>query len=113
MSDYEPIDLSTICTVPASALSEGRDPRIGEISCRGLPFRVGSSSPERCFVAPGEQLVVVAVGRIVRTVLFAHTLHSSRLHEGEPPGKEVARLAFCLSGGLRIETPIRERFEVA
>ncbi len=118
MKDYEPIDLSEWCNVGAEICAP-QTPAIGEQQFRGLPFQIGSEAGRPCFLAFGPEApyytrpVSVSVGRTVRHVLFAHVLLDSRLHEGDPPGREVARYVFVYADGVRVEAPIRERFQIA
>src|SRR5205823_6229453 len=62
---------------------------------------------------PGCDAVIIPVNRNASWILFAHAQLSTALHEGDPPGRVIARYVFHLAGGRRIEAPIRERFEIS
>jgi hypothetical protein len=118
MQDYETLDLSAHCNA-GPELWAPRTPAVGAQSLRGLPFQIGARTGEPCFLAFGSEApcrsdsVRIPVGQAVRRLLFAHVLLDSRLHEGDPPGREVARYAFVFEDGERVEVAIRERFEIA
>src|SRR5437870_5914239 len=117
MIDYEPLDLAAFANSGVELLNErapNRKPAIGELSLRGLPFRVGADA-DQCFLAFSDERpdsVSIPVGKSARNVLFAHAILESRLHEGDPPGRVVARYRFVYADGEAVESPIRERFEI-
>jgi hypothetical protein len=118
MKDYETIDLSAHCNA-GPEICAPRTPAVGTRQLRGLPFQIGGPDGDPCFLAFGPEpplraeAVRIPVHQEARRLLFAHVLLDSRLHEGDPPGREVARYAFVFADGERIEVPIRERFEIA
>jgi hypothetical protein len=118
MKDYEPLDLSALCNAGTDLLAP-HTPLVGAQAFRGLPFQIGAGDGGPCFLAFGveppcrSEPIHVPVGQAVRHLIFAHALLDSRLHEGDPPGREVARYAFVFTDGERVEAPIRERFEIA
>ena len=123
--DYVPLDLSAIYNVggevytTSSRAAEGFkvQPRLGAQTLRGLPFQIGTAAP--CFIGlgPGEGFsttpVVVPIQAAVQSVVVAHTLLDSRLHQGEPVGRVVAHYVFRYADGDAVRVPIRERFEMA
>src|SRR5262245_56187831 len=112
--DYEPLDLSAHCNSPASAVGSDRLPATGDLLLRGLPFTVGAgeSNVFACLDGRSEALSI-SVGRLAKRVIFAHAMVESELHDGDPVGREIARYALVYADGRRVETPIRERFEIA
>jgi len=118
MQDYEPLDLSGICNAGPELCRRERAPATGEQTFHGLPFRIGAAEGAPCFIGFGAEPtltaapVAIPVGRAARRLLFAHALLESHLHDGDPPGREIARYAFVFGDGERVEIPIRERFEI-
>ena len=118
MNDYEPLDLSAHYNA-GPGICAPRTPAIGAQLYQGLPFQIGAGEGADCFLVFGNEppcssnSVQISVGQCVHGLLFAHVLLDSRLHEGDPPGREVARYVFVYADGERIEAPIRERFEIA
>ena len=118
MHDYQPLDLTQFCNVGTAFISEGAQPLIGSQVWHGLPFIVGSATPdpERCFIgfsSREDASVTIPVGAAARYVIFAHVLLESRLLEGESIGHVVATYHFRFSNSQVEHVPIRERFEVA
>ncbi|HZO86788.1 MAG TPA: CehA/McbA family metallohydrolase [Chthonomonadaceae bacterium] len=117
MKDYEPLDLSALYNAGPEVCGPERKPALGAQTFHGLPFQIGEG--ERSFIAFGPktsnppQPLSIPIGQTARRILFAHVLLESRLHEGDPVGREVARYAFVFADGERVEVPIRERFEIA
>ncbi|HEY3280867.1 MAG TPA: hypothetical protein VGN26_01200, partial [Armatimonadota bacterium] len=118
MVDYQPLDLSALCNAGPEVLGEGSQAPLGRQSFRGLPFLVGSSTVEKCFVLLGstpnaaEPPVVVPVEGTARTVIVAHARLDSRVEQGDPAGRVVATYVFRYQDGEAVAVPIRERFEV-
>ena len=122
--DYTPLDLSALYSVgpqvyaTSSRAGEGAiaRPRLGAQGLRGLPFHVGADAP--CFIGlgPGEGFsqtpVVVPVQAAVHSVVVAHCLLDSWLHQGEPVGRVVAHYTFRYADGETVRVPVRERFEI-
>lgn len=131
--EYEPLDLSTFCNAGESLYRyyRGRSggtylnkrdvpPPSGEQHFHGIPFLVGSSAPnpERLCLAFGaaeglyQQAVTLPVDRSASYLIFAHALLSTELWTGAPLARVVATITVHFAGGLTMELPIRERFEV-
>lgn len=118
MQDYQALDLTQFCNVGTAFIREGAQPPIGSQTWHGLPFIVGSPTPDpaRCFIGfcgPEDASVTIPVGAAARHVIFAHTLLESRVLEGESIGRVVATYHFHFRDGQVEHVPIRERFEVA
>lgn len=118
MQDYEPLGLSALCNAGPETVAP-RKPAIGLQSLRGLPFQIGMTEGSPCFLVFGSEApdrsdsLRIPVGQKARRLLFAHVLLDSRLHEGDPPGREAAQYAFVFADQETIVVPIRERFEIA
>lgn len=55
MDDYETVDLSSFANAGREILGGVRQPEIGDVNLRGLPFRIGDSTDgERTFVGFGD-----------------------------------------------------------
>ena len=92
-----------------------RPPGPGALPLRGLPFALGPEA-RRCLVHLGDAgagEVELTLGLHAHHLVFAHRLLSSRILEGDPPGRPVAELQFTYEDGTRATHTIRERFEVA
>jgi len=116
MKDYEPLDLSAYCNAgPEASGRPNHTPLTGEQTFHGLPFLIGGGEGKPAFIAlgPGAAPVTIPVGQTVRYLIFAHALLESRLTDGDPVGRTVARYVFVYTDGQREEVPIRERFEIA
>src|SRR5688572_3291786 len=115
MHDYEPLDLGAICNAGLEVFGGERRPAVGAAAqtFHGLPFRIGEGASCLIALGPGSGAISIPVGKAARRVIVAHVLRESRLHEGDAPGRVVARYAFVFADGERIEVPIRERFETA
>jgi hypothetical protein len=119
MKDYEPLDLSACANAGPELCSPDRPRHVGEQTFHGLPFRIGAGDGKPCFLAFGPEPPLRAeplslpVGQAARWLIFAHVQLDSHLHEGDPPGRVIARYAFVYADGQRVDVPIRERFEIA
>src|SRR5215216_1424705 len=118
MHDYQPLNLSQFCNAGMEFIREGAQPLIGSQTWHGLPFTVGSATPDpaRCFIGFGsreEASVTIPIGAAARYVIFAHTLLESHVREGESIGHVVANYLFRLRDGQVERASIRERFEIA
>lgn len=120
MQEYQPLDLTALCTAGPEIFPSDRVPPVGEQQYHGLPFQVGAETPAGSrFIGfgSGEGLkldpVTVPIGRTACRLLFAHALLESKLMEGGPVGLPVAHYVFRYAGGDTVRVPIRERFEVA
>jgi hypothetical protein len=92
-----------------------RPPSAGELPLRGLPFALGPES-RRCLLHLGQGGAADAeltLGLRARYLVFAHRLLSTRIPEGDPPGRSVAELVFTYEDGAQVTHAIRERFEVS
>ena len=115
MSEYRPIDLSAWCNAGIDSVKGDAPPATGAQSFRGLPFQVGSETSDRCFIRleADASPLSIPIGEAATYVLVAHRLLNSRLEQGEPAGAVVAQYIFRLEGGIEVEVPVRERFEIA
>jgi hypothetical protein len=118
MKDYEPLDLTTLCNAGPELLGPDLDPRLGAQTFHGLPFQLGGETGAPCFLGFGPEAplyaaaVSIPVGQAAHNILIAHMLRDSRLHEGDPPGRVIARYRFVFADGEQVTVPIRERFEI-
>lgn len=113
--EYSAIPLDDAVNGPLTLLPEPVRPDPGTLELRGLPFLIGSD-PERSLVHLGDggaADATVAVGRSARHLIFAHRVLQSQIMQGDPPGRPVVELTFCLEGGKQVTHVVRERFEVA
>ena len=80
---------------------------------RGLPFLVGPADGDgaACLIAPAEP-VTVPVGRPARRIVVAHRQLAPTAAAGHGIGTVVAHYRFHLDGGVTVEVPVRERFEI-
>jgi hypothetical protein len=115
MQEYQPLDLASLCNVGVSILGEGAKPAIGPQTYHGLPFRIGVG--EHCFLGFGADInadpIVAPINATPKSVIVAHRLLESRIFEGDPVGRLVARYIFRYANGDEVAVPIRERFEIA
>lgn len=114
MPGYEPVRLDSVCNAGLDVLGEAPgDPPLGNVDLRGLPFLVGSEPPDkdRCFLVPTTS-TSIDVGRSARRVVVAHRLLEPAGRAGHGVGTPVADYVFHLAGGISVEVPIRERFEI-
>ncbi len=119
MSDYLPLDLSSLLNAPLEAIPRGAQAPRGATSIRGLPFLIGAADPEAAgnrVIALGEghagEPVRIPVGQEVQHLIIAHGLLKSDLWDGGPLAVKAADYLFHLSGGETVQVPIRERFEI-
>ena len=95
--DYLSIPLAEAANAPVGILPEPSRPPGGPLVLRGLPFELGPE-PGRCLVRlggdGGAREVELTVGLRACHMVFAHRLLSSRIFEGDPPGRPVARITF-------------------
>jgi len=114
--DYLSIPLGEAANASVSIIREPSRPPSGPLVLRGLPFEVGPE-PGRCLVRlggdGGATEAELTIGLRARHMVFAHRLLSSRVLEGDPPGRPVARLTFTYEDGEQVAHTVRERFEVA
>lgn len=122
--DYLPLDLSPYCNAGAEVIQSPETPSLGEVTLRGIPFRIGATGPRdrvlpvdfRPWVAFGtdhrSEPLELGVRRTARTVVFAHLMIESQVPFNGPIGGMVAEYVFHLEDGRRIVTPIRESFEI-
>src|SRR5688500_9418839 len=98
MTEYEPLDLEALRNAPASLIPG--EPPLGEQQFHGLPFSIGQG-----FIAP-EGPLTVPVGKIARTLVFAHRLLESQLMQGGPVGVVVAEYVFKMADKSEHRVPI-------
>ena len=114
MGGYEPVDLSGVANAGLDAIDTRKVPPVGDVTLRGLPFRIGSGHPEEgafILLELGGETVTARVGRRADRILIAHR----RLRRGvtEPaPGTELAAYTFLREDGTSDRMPIRERLEI-
>ena len=119
MTDYQPLDLSSLCNTGMEVLGEGNDAPVGSQSFRGLPFQVGSPEGDRnrCFLAFGEghksEPMTVSINQTAKSVIVAHRLLVSPIMDGGPVGALVGEYVFHLEGGEEVSVPVRDRFEIS
>src|SRR5215467_2529517 len=114
--DYLSVPLAEAANAPVGLIPDPTRPPAGSLLLRGLPFEVGPE-PGRCLVHlaadGGAGEAELTLGLRARHLVFAHRLLSSRIREGDPPGRPVARITFTYEDGDQVVHTIRERFEVA
>jgi hypothetical protein len=128
MSDYEPLDLTTLCNAGPEMFGERIQPPVGAQTFHGLPFQIGpvssdgetgDSRPVASFLGFGQgaglrtEAVRVPIERAARRVIFAHALLESDLMSGGPLGRVIAHYLIHFADGEVVRVPIRERFELA
>jgi hypothetical protein len=118
MRDYEPLDLSWFCNAGPNLLGADAQPPVGRQTFHGLPFQIGSGEEGKsCYLAFGHDLrtepLSIPINQTLRWVIIAHRLLESKIFEGDPVGRVIARYTFRLTDGTEIAVPIRERFEIA
>jgi len=115
-SDYLSIPIAEAANAPVGILPEPSRPPGGPLVLRGLPFELGPES-HRCLVRlggeGGAREAELTIGLRARHLVFAHRLLSSRILQGDPPGRPVARVTFTYEDGEQVAHTVRERFEVA
>jgi hypothetical protein len=114
--DYLSVPLAEAANAPVGLIPEPTRPPAGTMLLRGLPFELGPE-PGRCLIHlaadSGAREAELTVGLRAHHMVFAHRLLSSRIREGDPPGRPVARITFTYEDGDQVAHTIRERFEVA
>jgi hypothetical protein len=115
--EYEALDISGACNVDLVSTGRAEEVATGELSFRGLPFRIGTQADgESWVVGSGEGLgtsdIEIPVDRQARHLVFAHSLLESPLRGGAPFGQFVARYVFSFAEHEDVEVPIREAFEI-
>ncbi|HLK60742.1 MAG TPA: CehA/McbA family metallohydrolase [Chthonomonadaceae bacterium] len=118
MQDYEPLDLTLVCNTGPEPFGPNFEPPLGAQTFQGLPFQIGGEIGKPCFLGFGPEPplsaepISLSVGQSARNVLCAHALRDTHLHEGDPPGRVIARYRFVFADGEQVTVPIRERFEI-
>lgn len=116
MTDYQPLDLRSLCNAGAAVYGEEGPPPAGRITFHGLPFLIGGEAPDpaRCLIdlSAASEPVVAPVGAAARRLIVAHALLGSRILEGAPVGEVVAHYTLRYADGEELRVPIRERFEI-
>ncbi|MDE2830671.1 MAG: hypothetical protein OXN20_11170, partial [Gemmatimonadota bacterium] len=114
MADYQPLDLSALCSAGLEVLGANANAPIGKQLFRGLPFLVNDDG-SNCFIALDEASgrVTIPINASARRVIIAHRLLDSDLMEGGPLGETVADYLFRMAEGEEFRIPVRERFEIA
>lgn len=118
MNDYEPLDLANLCNAGPELFGPDFNPPLGAQLLHGLPFQVGGEEGRPCLLGFGPERplrsdpMILPIGQTALHVLFAHAQRDSLLHEGDPPGRVIARYRFVFADGEHVEVPIRERFEI-
>ena len=116
MNDYEPLDISALCNAGLDALSGEEATPTGSVTINGLPFQIGrKDGGDRCFVVldGSSGALKLDVGGSAHSVIVAHRLLESDLHEGGVLGKTVAEYVFRLAGGHEERVAVRERFDIS
>jgi len=95
--DYLSVPLAEAANAPVGLIPDPTRPPAGSLLLRGLPFELGPE-PGRCLVHlaadGGAREAELTVGLRAHHMVFAHRLLSSRIREGDPPGRPVARITF-------------------
>ena len=113
MTEYEPIDLTTLTNAGLDVLAEGPSAPTGEQNFHGLPFMIGPGDG-KCFIAiEGDDSFEIPIGKTARHVIVSHRLLRSEILESGPIGEPVADYVFHLENSDPVTVPIRERFEIA
>lgn len=117
MNDYQPLDIDGARNADALALNADAHSYRGAVSLHGLPFHFGPAAGDKAAVVGwGEGVImdplVIPIRAVARTVIIAHRLVDSKLHEGDPVGRVVAVYSFQYADGQCRQVPIRERFEI-
>ena len=106
MADYQPLDLSALCSAGLEVLGANAKAPIGKQFFRGLPFLVNDDG-SNCFIAldGASNSVTIPINQSARRVVIAHRLLDSDLMEGGPLGRTVADYLFRMAGGRRVPYP--------
>src|SRR5262252_8499165 len=114
--DYLSVPLAEAANAPVGLIPDPTRPPAGSLLLRGLPFELGPE-PGRCLVHlaadGGAREAELTVGLRAHHLVFAHRLLSSRIRDGDPVGRPVARITFSYEDGEQVVHTVRERFEVA
>ena len=115
--DYEPIDISALCSAGPDTLP-GENPKLGEQTMRGLPFTVGApggNADGNCYVSLGEgdAPITVPVAKLAHNVIFAHRQMETEQHANGPIGVHVADYVIWFQDSETVTVPIRERYEIS
>jgi hypothetical protein len=114
--DYQPVPLSDRCNAGPEVFPDVRAAPIGHRTVQGLPFVIGDpeapSSPRFIVVQSGGDAVTVPIGRTARNIVIAHRQLERVKADGSGLGTPVVRYVFRLRGGRRLESEIRERYEI-
>ena len=116
MNDYEPLDISTLYNAGMDVLDGEEGAPTGSVTINGLPFLIGSKEGgDRCFIAldGSSDTLKLDVNGSTHSVIVAHRLLESDLHEGGVLGRTVAEYVFRLAGGQEERVAIRERFDIS
>ncbi|MBZ0303427.1 MAG: CehA/McbA family metallohydrolase [Anaerolineae bacterium] len=115
MSDYRPLDLTSVFNVGTTFMPARSNPRIGSQSFHGLPFAIGADAA-RCYIgfeSGTPQRVTLPVQDRAYHLIFAQTLLESQVMAGGPVGETVLHYSVQYASGETVRIPIRERFEVS
>jgi hypothetical protein len=114
---YEPVSLSGRCNVRRDDVPDRRPAPAGPLTMRGLPFVAGDADapggPRVIVVEAGGPPVTIPIGRPARSVVVAHRQLARVVPDDTGIGTPVARYAFTLADGRRLESDIRERYEIS
>ncbi len=118
MPGYQPIELSEHANVGYEAFASPIRPPVGQVTLRGLPFRIGSgrADEQRPFVRLGPGGLPGPLHLTfpwpARTIVVAHLLLDSDVMAGGPIGVAVADYEIGLDDGGSVSVAIRELFEI-
>jgi hypothetical protein len=113
MRDYESVDLGSLCNAGPADLGEGPPIQPGMQAIHGIPFLVGAGERHVVLLGGGVlDTLEVPVGRVARSLVFAHRLLESGIDEGDLTGRLCATYVVRYDDGETIEQPVRERFEI-
>src|SRR5947208_168439 len=110
MTDYQPLDLSSLCNAGPEILAGKNSPASGARTFHGLPFQIGGEAGKPCYLAFGSEApwnagaITVPIGQTARRLIFAHTMARTKVLEGEERGKPVASYVVKFANGERVET---------
>jgi hypothetical protein len=116
-ADYEPVPLSNWCNAGPDVLPAGGPAPVGGQTMQGLPFVIGDpgapNRPRFIVVRAGGDGVTVPIGRPAHSIVVAHRELERVRADGAGAGTPVVRYVFRLRGGRRLESEIRERYEIS
>ncbi|MBM3933140.1 MAG: hypothetical protein FJ319_02370 [SAR202 cluster bacterium] len=118
MSDYQPLDISALCSSNMSAIGETGADGLGNQTMLGLPFLVGAPAAkdgDNCFIdLRGDSApVTVPIRSRARNVVIAHRLLETSVPQGGLIGNHVADYVFRLADGSIETVKVRERFQIS